>query len=81
MTEGHGDDLYRYGGRISVNFSTNIWQHADHEPLKRFMASRLDFVASYPEPEPYRLERRIASRLGLDEGEVMVTAGVSRRRS
>lgn len=77
MTEGHGDDLYRYGGRISVNFSTNIWQHADHEPLKRFMASRLDFVASYPEPEPYRLERRIASRLGLDEGEVMVTAGVT----
>ena len=77
MTEGHGDDLYRYGGRIRVNFSTNIWQHADYEPLKRFIASRLDFVASYPEPEPYRLERHIASRLGLRDEEVMVTAGVT----
>lgn len=77
MTEGHGDDLYRYGGRIRVNFSTNIWQHADHEPLRRFMASRLDFVTSYPEPEPYRLERRIASRHGLRDEEVMATAGVT----
>lgn len=77
MTEGHGDDLYRYCGRIRVNFSTNIWQHADYEPLKRFMASRLDFVASYPEPEPYRLERHIASRHGLHDEEVMATPGVT----
>lgn len=26
MTEGHGDDVFRYGDRVKYNFSTNIHQ-------------------------------------------------------
>lgn len=77
MTEGHGDDVYRYAGQIKVNFSTNIWQYPDLSALKRFMMSRLDFVASYPEPEPYSLERHLADRLGIGDDQIMVTAGVT----
>lgn len=25
MIDGHGDDAYRYGGRIRTNFSSNIY--------------------------------------------------------
>lgn len=77
MTHGHGDDLYRYEGLIKANFSTNIWQYADLAPLKRFMATQLDFIDSYPEPEPESLEADIASRLGLPGSAVMVTAGAT----
>lgn len=77
MTEGHGDDIYRYSGLVKVNFSTNIWQYPDLSALKRFMASKLDFVASYPEPEPYSLEHRLADDIGIEYGQIMVTAGVT----
>lgn len=77
MIDGHGDDLHRYGGKVRVNFSTNIWQHADLSGLKRYLATRLDFVDSYPEPSPSALERKIAEKTGLDPSQVMVTAGVT----
>lgn len=77
MTHGHGDDLYRYQGLIKTNFSTNIWQYADLAPLKRFLATQLDFVDSYPEPAPESLESDIASRLELPADGVMVTAGAT----
>lgn len=33
MIDGHGDDLFRYGGAVKVNFSTNIPQRVDHSGL------------------------------------------------
>ena len=35
MIYGHGDDLYRYGGRVRTNFSSNICQNADLGALKK----------------------------------------------
>ena len=32
MITGHGDDIYRYEG-IRINFSSNIYAHADITPL------------------------------------------------
>ena len=29
MIDGHGDDVFRYGGKVKVNFSTNIYQGVD----------------------------------------------------
>lgn len=76
MIQGHGDDLYRYEG-ITSNFSTNIFGHADLSGLKRHLASRLDVIASYPEPEPYTLERMLAQRMGISPDNVMVTNGAT----
>ena len=29
MLDGHGDDIYRYDDLVKMNFSSNIYQHAD----------------------------------------------------
>lgn len=78
MTDGHGDDLHRYlPGQIKSNFSTNIAAPPSHTALMAYLASRPEIIGSYPEPEPLSLERRIASREGVDPQAVMVTAGAT----
>ena len=77
MLTGHGDDLYRYKENITVNFSSNIYSHFDHEPLFRYLASRLDDITSYPEPTPSVTEARLAALLDLQPGEICVTNGAT----
>lgn len=77
MIEGHGDDMYRYGGKITMNFSSNIYYGADLTGLKAHLAARLDTIAAYPEPRPAALERLIAERNGIAADCVMVTAGAT----
>lgn len=77
MTEGHGDDMYRYGGKIKMNFSSNIYPGANLEGLKAWLSTRLDVIASYPEPRPYTLEAMIAEHHGIPRDCVMVTAGAT----
>ena len=78
MIEGHGDDIHRYeAGIVRMNFSTNIYQQADHSALKAHLAERMDVINNYPEPEPLSLERMIAERLGISADCVMVTNGAT----
>lgn len=77
MIEGHGDDLYRYGGKITKNFSSNIYCGASLDGLKAYLAGRLDVMGAYPEPEPYALEAVIAGRHGIGEDCVLVTSGAT----
>ena len=77
MTEGHGDDIYRYDDLVKHNFSSTTYQHADHSALKAFLAERLDVMNNYPEPQPRSLERLIASQLGISPEAVMVTNGAT----
>lgn len=76
MLNGHGDDLYRYNN-IRLNFSSNVFNHFDHEGLFCHLADKLDNVMSYPEPSPQSLEREIAMMLDLSADEVMVTNGAT----
>ncbi|MBQ9284752.1 MAG: cobyric acid synthase [Bacteroidaceae bacterium] len=76
MLQGHGDDAYRYSG-IRHNFSSNIFSHADLGGLKIFIASKLDAIGTYPEPEPRALEHLIAERCGVSEECVLVTSGAT----
>ena len=70
MIEGHGDDIHRYeAGMVRMNFSTNIYQQADHSALKAHLAERIDVINNYPEPEPLSLEQMIAERLGISGDE------------
>lgn len=76
MIEGHGDDIYLYPG-IRMNFSSNIYGHADLNGLKAFLNARMDVIGSYPEPQPYSLERIIARKHGIPDGCVLATNGVT----
>ncbi len=51
MTEGHGDDVFRYGDRVKYNFSTNIHQNVDHRKLIRHISDLGDIFKNYPEPD------------------------------
>ena len=78
MIQGHGDDAYRYGRPIVANFSSNVYNRVDLSALKEHLRSRLDVIGSYPEPEPYTLEARIAALHGLpDPASVCVTNGAT----
>ena len=77
MIYGHGDDTYRYGDKIKMNFSSNIYQKADLTELKDYLATRLDAIGNYPEPEARELEALIAERLDIPENMVMVTSGAN----
>lgn len=77
MIDGHGDDAYRYGGRIRTNFSSNIYYGASHHGLKAHLADRLDVMAAYPEPYPYTLGDMIARHHGISADSVLVTSGAT----
>ncbi len=77
MIDGHGDDIFRYGGRVKVNFSTNIPQNADHSGLMRHLAEAGAIFNNYPEPEPRSVETRLAGLHGVDAGNVIVTGGAT----
>ena len=76
MISGHGDDLYQYD-HVRMNFSSNICQHADLQALKAHLASCLDLIGNYPEPEAWSLERLIAQREGVPSECVVVTNGAT----
>lgn len=77
MTEGHGDDAYRYAGRIRHNFSSNIYSAVDHSGLMSYLAAIPGLLTEYPEPEPLALATRIAAMLGVAPGEVLVSSGAT----
>ena len=77
MIYGHGDDTYRYGEKVKVNFSSNIYQKADLTELKQYLTTRLDAIGNYPEPEPKELEELIAEKLEIPSSMVMVTNGAN----
>lgn len=77
MIYGHGDDAFRYDGKVKMNFSTNIYNRADLSALKIYLSSKLDIISSYPQPEAAHLEKVIADKLEVDSNRVLVTAGVT----
>ncbi len=76
MIDGHGDDAYKYGA-IRMNFSSNVYNHVDHEGLHRHLSHRMACIHAYPEPVPYSLEKELAEHLHLLPEEVCVTNGAT----
>ncbi len=77
MIEGHGDDSYRYEREIELNFSSNIYSHADLGNLYAHLRGCLDSITSYPAPEAYTLEAELATRLKINKESVLVTNGAT----
>ena len=72
----HGDDLFRYPN-IRLNFSSNIWTHADLSDLEAHLCQHIDIIRHYPEPEPTSLEHLIAGKIHMSSDEIMVTNGIT----
>lgn len=77
MIEGHGDDSYKYPYPITSNFSSNVYNNVDLSGLRVHLCSHIADISSYPEPEPYTLEGRLAKRYHLSADEVCVTNGAT----
>ena len=77
MIFGHGDDTYRYGDQVKMNFSSNIYQKADLSELEAYLAQHLDAIRHYPAPVAQELETMIADKLGIPANMVMVTSGAN----
>jgi len=76
MINGHGDDIYQYG-EIRCNFSSNISPLIDTSQLCQYLASRMEVVDHYPEPDAASLEVLIAAEYGIHPNEVIVTSGAT----
>lgn len=77
MIEGHGDDLFRFEGKVKINFSTNIPQTVNHDGLLEYLHGCGAIFSNYPEPEPRSVERHLASVYGLAPERVIVTNGAT----
>ena len=76
MTYGHGDDIQDFDD-IRINFSSNVYNGFSHEALFSYLSHRMGLVLNYPEPEPRRLEQRLAEWVGLEPSQVMATCGAT----
>lgn len=77
MIDGHGDDSYKYQHPITSNFSSNVYNDVDLSGLHAHLCRHITAISSYPEPEPYTLEARLASWHALSADEVCVTNGAT----
>ena len=77
MIEGHGDDSYRYNHPIVMNFSSNIYSHADLSGLHTYLHERMGVISSYPEPDAASLEMRLANSHQIPQETVLVTNGAT----
>ena len=77
MIFGHGDDTYRYGDKVKINFSSNIYQKADLTALEAYLSQHLDAIRHYPAPVAQELEEIIAAKLEVPANMVMVTSGAN----
>ena len=76
MITGHGDDIHGYEG-VRMNFSSNIYAHADITPLVEHLRGEMGKICNYPEPEPLTLEAKIAEKEGVEAECVIVTNGAT----
>ena len=77
MIYGHGDDVFRYGDKVKINFSSNVYSQADYTELKEHLMQHFDVVGHYPEPDAHSLECMLAEKLGVKENSIMVTSGAN----
>ncbi len=77
MLHGHGDDAYRHGGDVRVNFSSNVPPWGWAAGLRECLNAELGRVETYPEVAAESLTAAIARKGGVAEGNVLVTAGAT----
>jgi len=77
MNDGHGDDIYKYGQKITSNFSSNIFSKQNFPALREHIYSCLHLVHSYPEPDAHSLSALLSKKHGIDTENFCVTNGAT----
>ena len=77
MMYGHGDDAFRYGDKIKMNFSSNVYSRADYSELKEYLMTHFEVIGHYPEPDAHTLESMLAEQLDIPESSIMITNGAN----
>lgn len=77
MLHGHGDDGYRHGRTVRVNFSSNVPPWRWPTELRRHLVRRLGAIGVYPEVAAETLTAQLARRHGVARESVLVTAGAT----
>lgn len=77
MVYRHSDDIFRYGDKIELDFSSNTIAWADLSGLSEHLMKHFEVVSHYPESEPSSLEKLLAEHLGVPENTVMITNGAN----
>lgn len=77
MINGHGDDIYKYKNKISINFSSNIYAQQDMTALHDFLCTQLRKVHSYPEPDAFSLNVLLAEKHQIHAENIQVTNGAT----
>ncbi len=75
MLDGHGDDGYRFAGKIQADFSTNVWYGGEPAGLKDYLFHRWEKVNRYPEVLAESLAERIANHHQVSAAQILVNSG------
>src|SRR5574344_1077030 len=77
MIEGHGDDGYRFGGKIVSNFSSNIYSNGFLPLVQEYLSTHLSCIGNYPHPQAEPLRTTLAHFHHIEPKEVCVTNGAT----
>lgn len=75
MLHGHGDDAYKHGGAVRLNFSSNVRPGGAPVALREFLATRIADIGTYPEVAAETLTERLAEHLLVAPDNIIVTNG------
>ena len=59
MIKGHGNNIYSFGGKIRIDFSSNIAYNNKSDLLIEHLKNRLDLIKNYPDPEALELREAL----------------------
>lgn len=77
MINGHGDDLYRYSGKIKYNFSSNVYYKGCPPELLAEISSAVCAIQSYPSPAAEELNEAASKKFRLNRNHFLFTNGAT----
>ncbi|MEM6815163.1 MAG: threonine-phosphate decarboxylase [Bacteroidota bacterium] len=77
MINGHGDDLYRYSGKIKYNFSSNVYYKGCPPELLAEISSAVCTIQSYPSPAAEELNEAASKKFRLNRNHFLFTNGAT----
>lgn len=75
MLHGHGNDKYRFGGKIVADFSSNVWFKPLPESFFQHLKNKFGSITDYPHPEAGDLKKELAEFYAIPEKNIWVTNG------